>query len=175
MVFVLGDRAKIETDRYIDEGLTERYRFCQSSDDILTEDGASLEMGKMLETYVDVSQYYAWGKLTDGILGVFHDAFLNAAMWGNGNRPGSCIDVEVKYGLFGSAIFVKDEGQGFEYAATTESFRRGEPYAQRHGGGMWKFDNTHFHVSYHGNGNLISISTPLITYKDVGEFLGRPI
>jgi len=173
MVFVLDSREKIEADRKIDDKLTERYSYTQVTDDIFHDPKVSLKMGDMLETHVDVSRFYAWEELTGGILGAFHDAFLNAAMHGNKNKPGSVVRVEVEYGLLGSSVFVKDEGPGFDYRAVIEACRNGRPYATRNGGGTRKFQDSYFHISYHDNGSLISISTPLITLDHVREFNSR--
>ncbi len=172
MVFLLEDIAKIEAERGIESGLTETYIHLQRTTDIFMEPETAKVINSIMEPYCQFAEFYVWGKSIIGVLGVFTDAFLNAGMWGNNNTPGKKITATMKYGIFGSAIYVEDEGEGFDYLTQIRKLSNGESHNySHHGGGMRKFNESHLLISYHGKGNLISIASPVFTLDDANQFL----
>ena len=94
MVFVLEDLAKIENDRGINDSNTEEHTYVQTQgfcDEIIgLRDDKGRSIGQIrraiesiLGDYLEFKRVYVWGKSTPGLLDVFQDAFINAAMWGN--------------------------------------------------------------------------------------------
>jgi len=176
MVFVLDDIAKIESDRKFIPALEEVHIHTQASNDMI-RDGKIIDkvIYDILESYVNYANIHVWGKESIGTLGVFTDAFLNAGIWGNNNTPGKNITTTIRYGLFGSVIFIEDEGQDFDYQSRIDKLQSGESHEyQRNGGGMKKFNDTHLHIAYHGKGNLISIATKVFSSDEVIEFNTTP-
>lgn len=172
MVFVLDDIAKIETDRRIDRGIVENFTYVQPSDNIIRDSRTVEKIHTIMEQYVAAAQYYVWSQDTGGVLGVFTDSFINAGWWGNKNIPGKRIQVCIKYGLFGSVIYVEDEGVGFDYRTQIEKLQRGEQHNFfNNGGGLRKFHASGLHVSYHGCGNKISIATKVSSEEELRRFL----
>jgi len=110
------------------------------------------------------------GQANRGTLALFTDAIANAARWGNKGLPGSFIEVTVEYGMLGSLILVQDQGSGFDYHAVLDKYQKGEKHVPEGGAGIRKFGSSHLHVSYHGNGNLVSIATPQISLEEALKF-----
>lgn len=182
MVFVLENLAELEKDRRIIDSNTEEHTYVQTPefcDEIirLREDNRksvgqiSRAIETMIEDYIEFKQHYVWGKSTYGILDVFQDAFINAAMWGNQAVPGKRIEVEFNYGLYGSVVLVGDKGDGFDYQSRVLSLQegRGHDYGH-HGGGMRKFNNSGLFFAYHDKGNLLSISTKIFSREEYYKF-----
>ncbi len=172
MVFVLDDIAKIETDRRTDRGIVENFTYVQPSDNITRDPKTIKEIHKIMEQYVEAAQYYVWNPDTGGVLGVFTDAFLNAGWWGNNDIPGKRIQVCIKYGIYGSVIYVEDEGIGFDYKTQIDKLQRGEQHDfTNRGGGLREFHASALHVAYHGGGNKISIATKVSLDDELRRFL----
>lgn len=171
MVFVLEDIAKIELDRKIFTDLDETHVHTQTTDNMLDDPKLHKTVESILYPYLNFAENYVWHIGLGGILGVFRDAFLNAGLWGNRNTPGKRITTTIKYGYFGSVIYVQDEGSGFDYLIQIGKLQKGEPHDyQNNGGGMRKFYRSSLQIAYHGNGNLISIATRVFSDDDITHF-----
>lgn len=172
MVFVLEDIAKIETDRMAARGVVENFTYVQPSDSIRKDPRTLDKISQIIEHYVAARRHYVWSQDTIGVLGVFADAFLNAGWWGNRDVPGKIIQVCIKYGVYGSVIYVEDEGIGFDYRTQINKLQRGEQHDfTNNGGGLRKFHASLLHVAYHGSGNKISIATRVFTDDEILSFL----
>lgn len=182
MVFVLEDLAELEKYRRIIDSNTEEHTYVQTPafcDEIirLRDDNRksvgqiSRAIESILEDFIEFKQYYVWGKSTQGILDVFQDAFINAAMWGNQAVPGKKIDIKFKYGLYGNIIIIGDKGNGFDYQSRISSIQEGKAHDyEHHGGGMRKFHNSMLFLAYHNDGNLLSIATKIFSKEEFYKF-----
>lgn len=171
MVFVLEDIAKIEMDRNMNTAIVDSFTYVQPSD-VLRDMKTNDKIHTIMEGYVEAAQHYVWNSDIGDVLSVFTDSFLNAGMWGNKNISGKRIQVCIKYGLFGSVIYVEDEGQGFDYKAQIEKLQRGEQHDfSNNGGGLRKFHESVLYISYHGCGNKISIATRVSSQEELRDFL----
>ncbi|MCK5025273.1 MAG: hypothetical protein KAS15_01685 [Nanoarchaeota archaeon] len=182
MVFILEDLAELEKDRRIIYSNTKEHTYVQTPefcDEIIRlRDDNRKSVGQIsraiessLEDYIEFKQYYVWGKSINGVLDVFQDAFINAAMWGNQAVPGKIIDVKFKYGLYGSVVLVGDKGDGFDYQSRILSLQECKGHDSEHQGmGMKKFHNSGFFFAYHSNGSLLSIATKIFSREEYYKF-----
>ncbi|MEA3514477.1 MAG: hypothetical protein U9R34_03305 [Nanoarchaeota archaeon] len=182
MVFVLENLVELEKDRRIIYSNTEEHTYVQTPefcDEIirLREDNRksvgqiSRAIELILEDYIEFKRYYVWGKNTQGILDVFQDAFINAAMWGNQAVSGKRIEVKFNYGLYGSVILIGDEGNGFDYQSRILSLQEDNGHDYEHqGGGMRKFHNSRLFLANHSDGSLLSISTKIFSKEEFYKF-----
>lgn len=162
MVFVFETEAKIEADRRIDGSMIDKFSFIQSSENIVGDLNALWRINDIIEEYLEAAKCYLWDQNTIGTLVVFTHAFLNAGCWGNRDIPGKIICGNIKYGSLGSVISIQDEGKGFDYRSQIEKLLRGERHDfANNGRGLINFNRSNLHIAYHGNGNRISIATPL--------------
>lgn len=171
MTLLLEERAKIEADRLIEPDNT------AVNDRItLVQPGNTLARGtqvldlihdRFLDEYLTTARRYQWYERTFDTFRIVSEAVVNAMLWGNYDLPQKRVFVDIEYGLLGSAIFIRDEGRGFDYRTTIERYCAGEKYFQRRGGGMRTYDESPLSVSFHGSGNIVSIATPPITREEM--------
>ena len=176
MVLVLEERLKIEADRNImrDDATHERFEFVQKGSNEKTIGPEVVDFTQaILRDYTVYARRYAWHGHTITTLMMVAEAVANAMLWGNQRTPGKKIKAEVEYGLLGSAIFIQDDGRGFDYAAAIEKLRHGERYYLRQGSGLKRFDETPLHIAYHDHGTLISIATPPISMKEATAWIHK--
>ncbi len=172
MVFSLEDIAKIEAERGVFSDLTETHIYNQETANMLDDPDIIKKIHGIIEPYLTRAENYVWSRETGDMYTVFRDAFLNAGMWGNRDIPGKKITVTMKYGLFGSVIYVEDEGEGFDFLAQIERLsEKGKHEYHHRGGGMRKFYETPLQIGYHRNGNIISLSSRVYSLDEVQTFL----
>lgn len=171
MALLLEERVKIEADRLIEPENT-----AVNDRVTLVQPGNTLARGtqvldlihdRFLDEYLRNARGYRWYVKTFDTLRIVSEAIVNAMLWGNHDLPEKRVFVDIEYGLLGSAIFIRDEGNGFDYRTAIERYHHGEKYFQRRGGGMRNYDETPLVVSFHGLGNIVSIATPPITREEM--------
>lgn len=184
MTLILDDIVNIDKARQIIPGNTEMHAYVQTPE--FCKEIVGLRDDKpvgvktlnrviegILDDYLISKDQYVWGNGVPGLLNVFQDAFLNAAMWGNQSEPGKKIEVDFKYGILGSSIVIRDEGEGFDYRSRILDVQSEFPHDFKHnGGGMRKFHDTPLFVSYHDAGNIMSISTRVFSMGEYEKFNG---
>jgi len=184
MVFTLEDIAKIESDRGIDPGvdahkigdtLVKKFIFEHDSLPVKLvpplDTPAHKHIYSILEYYDDNSTDLEWSKSFHGITTALMHAFENAAVWGNRNVKGKEIVTTLKFGPRGGVTYVQDEGEGFDFKNAIAKVQE-SPVDHKlvDCKGIEFFNRYNCHVAYHGNGNLISIATPM-SWKSQRYFL----
>lgn len=176
MVFVLEDIYTIRHNRKIDASRT------RTLETLLPNSAEVLECSKLLNKPMNAGECfdlygytqqimgefnegassYNWGGIVPEFEWVYMEALANAIVRGNKSKEESKLVTILMYGLEGGIISIEDEGEGFDYRDEILRFQRGDKRTiNGQGQGLKRFDSTPLSVSYHGDGNLIMIATPL--------------
>ena len=94
---------------------------------------------------------------------VLPDAVLNGVLRGNEGDLTKKVRTTMKFGALGFVVYVRDEGNGFDYRTRVGDHRLGGRNYQNKGLGFARFEYSPLFVAYHGCGNELSIATPPVS------------
>jgi hypothetical protein len=115
----------------------------------------------------DPEYFKLLGDITEVSPSLFEEVFLNSFGWGNNNDPDLPVAVTVFKGVNGSVVRIEDSGVGFDFSRKIEEMRKGIPFYQLGGRGLFRLDkgldgSLECYASYEGKGNVVNIRVPKV-------------